>query len=100
MKLIDVHMEPFMVGDIPVIPFIVWHLKMPVVAFRFGDFTYITDANRIDDAEKQIIKGSKTIVLNALRHEKHISHFNLEETVSLVKELDIPELILHISVTS
>ncbi|MBS1743008.1 MAG: MBL fold metallo-hydrolase [Bacteroidetes bacterium] len=97
-KLIDVHMEPFMVGDIPVIPFIVWHLKMPVVAFRFGDFTYITDANRIDDAEKQIIKGSKTIVLNALRHEKHISHFNLEEAVSLVKELDIPEAYFtHIS---
>src|SRR5690606_24531234 len=41
----DIAMEPFMVGDIPVIPILVYHLKMPVLAFRFGDFTYITDAN-------------------------------------------------------
>lgn len=97
-SLNDINTEPFMVGDIPVIPFIVWHLKMPVLAFRFGKFTYITDANRIDENEKQIIKGSEVIVLNALRHEKHISHFNLEEAVALVKELEIPEAFFtHIS---
>ena len=57
----------------------VWHLKMPVLGFRFGNFTYITDANRIDDDEKEKIKGSEIIVLNALRKEKHISHFTLDE---------------------
>ncbi|MFT3910049.1 MAG: MBL fold metallo-hydrolase [Ferruginibacter sp.] len=96
--LIDITNEPFLVGDIPVIPFNVWHLKMPVLGFRFGNFTYITDANKIDDAEKEIIKGSKAIVLNALRHEKHISHFNLQEAVELVQELKIPEAYFtHIS---
>ena len=34
----------FQVGDIPVVPIKVWHLKMPVLGFRFGSFTYITDA--------------------------------------------------------
>lgn len=80
----------FLIGDIPVIPIKVWHLNMPVLGFRFGDFTYITDANRIDEAEKEKIKGSSTLVLNALRRSKHISHFNLTEAVDLVKELKIP----------
>ena len=47
----------------------VWHYKMPVYGFRFGNFTYITDANSIDASEKEKIKGSEVIVLNALRKE-------------------------------
>jgi phosphoribosyl 1,2-cyclic phosphate phosphodiesterase len=81
---------PFYIGDIPVIPVLVWHLKMPVLGFRFGKFTYITDANKIDDEEKEKIKGSEVMVLNALRNEKHISHYTLEEAVSMVKELGVP----------
>lgn len=88
----------FVVGDIPVQPILTWHLKMPVYGFRFGDFTYITDANRIDDEQKELIKGSHTLVLNALRKEKHISHFNLEEAIDLVQELGIPNAYFtHIS---
>ncbi len=90
--------EPFMVGDIPIIPIVVYHLKMPVLGFRFGKFTYITDANRIDENEKQKIKGSEVIVLNVLRKEKHISHFTLDEAVALVNELKIPKAYFtHIS---
>jgi len=88
----------FMIGDISVIPILVWHLKMPVLGFRMGDFTYITDANRIDEQEKKKIKGSKVLVLNALRKEKHISHFTLKEAVDLATELEVPEVYFtHIS---
>ena len=82
--------EPFVVGDIPVLPILVWHLKMPVLGFRFGKFTYITDANRIDETEKEKIKGSEVVVLNALRKQKHISHFTLGEATELVQELKVP----------
>ena len=81
---------PFTVGDIPIIPIGVHHLNMPVLGFRFGKFTYITDANRIDKSELEKIKGSEIIVLNALRNEKHISHFSLNEAAALAKELNIP----------
>lgn len=88
----------FQVGDIPVIPIKVLHLKMPVLGFRFGNFTYITDANRIDDEERKKIEGSEVLVINALRKEKHISHFNLEEAVTLARELKIPQTYFtHIS---
>ncbi len=90
--------ENFMVGDIPVTPILVHHLKMPVLGFRFGDFTYITDANRIDEEEKEKIKGSKILVLNALRKKEHISHFTLQQALDLVQELKIPKAYFtHIS---
>jgi phosphoribosyl 1,2-cyclic phosphate phosphodiesterase len=90
--------QPFKVNEIDVTPIEVLHYKLPVLGFRIGDFTYITDANAISDAEKEKIKGSKVLVLNALRHEKHISHFTLSEAIELVKELDVPEAYFtHIS---
>lgn len=90
--------DDFLVGDIPVTPISVWHLHMPVLGFRFGKFTYITDANSIDEKEKDKIRGSEILVLNALRKQKHISHFNLEEAVAMGKELQVPQVFLtHIS---
>ncbi len=89
-QLNTIDMQPFTIGDINIIPILVWHLNMPVYGFRFGSFTYITDANKIEEAEKEKIKGTGVIVLNALRQTKHISHFSLPEAVELAKELKIP----------
>lgn len=97
-RLHEIFLEPFIIGDIPVIPISVWHHKMEVLGFRFGDFTYITDANRIDESEKKKIEGSEILVLNALRNEPHISHFTLQQAIELVKELKIPKAYFtHIS---
>jgi phosphoribosyl 1,2-cyclic phosphate phosphodiesterase len=99
----DIHIHPidnkaFYVGDIEVTPIQVWHHKMPVLGFRFGKFTYITDANRIEQEEKEKTKGCDIIVLNALRKEKHLSHFTLQEAIDLVDELKIPNgYFTHIS---
>ncbi|MBX9779387.1 MAG: MBL fold metallo-hydrolase [Chitinophagaceae bacterium] len=90
--------NPFVVGDITVQPITVMHSQMPVLGFRFHDFTYITDANFIDDVEKEKIKGSKVLVLNALRKEVHASHFTLTQAVALGEELGIPQVYFtHIS---
>lgn len=90
--------EPFSVNGLKFIPINVMHHKMPVMGFRFGDFTYITDANYIPEEDKEKIKGSKVLVLNALRREKHISHFTLDEAIELGKELGVPQVYLtHIS---
>lgn len=97
-NLLDIPEDLFYIGDIPVQPIKVWHLHMPVLGFRFGNFTYITDANRIEAKEKEKIKGSEILVLNALRHKKHISHFTLSEAIELADELNIPQAYFtHIS---
>jgi phosphoribosyl 1,2-cyclic phosphate phosphodiesterase len=77
----------FRLGSLNILPIQVWHHRMPVTAFRIGDFTYITDANRIDAQELEKIKGSKIIVINALRREPHISHFTLQQALELLKFL-------------
>jgi phosphoribosyl 1,2-cyclic phosphate phosphodiesterase len=97
LRTID-HETPFKIGDIELIPIQVMHRDMPVLGFRMGDFTYITDANRIEEDQKALIKGSKVLVLNALRKEDHISHFTLQQAVDLAIELAIPEVYFtHIS---
>jgi phosphoribosyl 1,2-cyclic phosphate phosphodiesterase len=90
--------QPFVIGDITIIPIPVWHLHMPVLGFRFGDFTYITDANKIEAEERKKITGSKIMVLNALREKKHISHFNLAEAIEIIQQLKVPEAyFIHLS---
>jgi len=89
---------PFAIGDIPLVPISALHHQMPVYGFRTGDFSYLTDANFIEDKELDKMKGSKVIVLNALRKEKHISHFSLDEAIDILQYLK-PEkgYITHIS---
>jgi phosphoribosyl 1,2-cyclic phosphate phosphodiesterase len=71
---------------------------MPVYGFRFGDFIYITDANRIEEGEKNKMRDSKVLVLNALRKETHISHFTLSEAIGMVEELNVTQgYFTHIS---
>lgn len=79
--------EPFYAEGIHVVPIQVLHYRLPVFGFRFGDFTYITDAKYIDDTELDKIKGSKVLVLNALQQSHHISHFTLEEAIQLVAQV-------------
>ncbi|RYY32139.1 MAG: MBL fold metallo-hydrolase [Sphingobacteriaceae bacterium] len=90
--------EPFYIGCLKVIPIEVLHYKLPVLGFRIGDFTYITDAKTISDKEKEKIKGSKVLVINALQKETHISHFTFDEAVALARELGIEKTYFtHIS---
>jgi len=68
------------------IPIRAYHYKLPVLGFRIGDFTYITDANYIPEEEKEKIIGTKYLVINALRQKKHISHFSLNEACEIIRE--------------
>jgi phosphoribosyl 1,2-cyclic phosphate phosphodiesterase len=79
----------FMIGDIFFTPIQVMHYKMPVLGFRIGDFTYITDANKIEEKELEKIKGTKTLVLNALRKAPHLSHFTLQEATNIALQLKV-----------
>jgi phosphoribosyl 1,2-cyclic phosphate phosphodiesterase len=97
-ELNPIQNEPFEVQGITITPIHVLHHRLPVFGFRIGDFTYITDANFISDAEKEKIKGSKVVVLNALRKEPHISHFSLSEALAVLEEVAPEQAYLtHIS---
>ena len=79
--------DPIEIENVLITPLPVLHLKLPVFGFRIFDFAYITDANVIPEETLAKLKGIKTLVLNALQREKHLSHFNLEEAIAMAKKI-------------
>ena len=88
LEIISIHENMrFTVGDLEILPLPVMHMSLPVLGFLFGDICYITDANFISEKVIDRIKGVKYLVLNALRKEKHPSHFTLDEAIGMVEKI-------------
>jgi len=87
MKLTQINDNPFQIDGLKVIPVRGYHHKLPVYGFRIGRFAYLTDVNRIQPEEKEKLANLDMLVVNALRKEKHISHYNLSEALQLIDEL-------------
>ena len=79
--------KPFIIGGKKVIPIEAFHDTLPVLGFRIEGFTYLTDVKTISEEEIEKIKGTKVLVVNALREEPHYSHFNLSEAIDFVKKI-------------
>jgi phosphoribosyl 1,2-cyclic phosphate phosphodiesterase len=90
--------SPFSINGLEIIPVRVLHYQMEVFGFRIGDLTYITDAKTIEPEELAKACGSKVLVLNALRHEPHISHYTLAEAIEVAGTAQVDETYFtHIS---
>ncbi len=100
-KIFDLHeitLSPFFINNIKIIPIRAKHGDGETLAFRINDFTYITDAKHIDNEEINKIRGTKILVVNALRYSKHYSHFNLDEALELINEIKpLKAYLTHIS---
>jgi phosphoribosyl 1,2-cyclic phosphate phosphodiesterase len=98
MRLNPVPEHGFNVREIRILPVRAFHYRLPVYGFRIGNFAYITDANYIPEESKEKLFGVKYLVINALRKEKHISHFSLREAIDLFREISPKKgFITHIS---
>ncbi len=74
------------------------HYKLPVLGFRIGPIAYITDANAFSPLTWERLEGVEVLVLNALRKEPHLSHFNLEEALEVIERVGPQQAYLtHIS---
>ena len=90
--------EPFTIGDIEIMPIEVMHGKLPILGYRMGPLTYITDMKTIDDGELQYIKGTEVLVVNALRQQPHHSHQTVEDAVSFARRVGAKRtLLIHSS---
>ena len=90
--------SPFEINGETITPIDGLHYKLQVFGFRIGDFTYITDAKTVAPEERDKIRGSKVLVVNALRKREHISHFNLDQALAFIEDIQ-PEraYLTHIS---
>ncbi len=97
-KINIIQNECFKINDTVILPIKAYHYKMPVLGFRINNFVYLTDVSKISDKEKHKMKNADLIILDALRKKKHISHFNLDQALALLEELQPKRALLtHIS---
>lgn len=98
MRLNQIPEHTFNIKEIKIEPIRVFHYRLPVMGFRIGNFAYITDANYIPEESKEKLYGVKYLIINALRREKHISHFTLREALDVIREISPKKAyITHIS---
>ena len=79
--------QHFWIGETEIIPLDIMHYKLPILGYRIGDFTYITDAKTVPQHSIDKIRGTKVLVVNALQVQDHISHFTLNEAVAFAKDI-------------
>lgn len=82
----NIGVEPFAIQTMEVTPIRGTHYRLPVLGFKIGNICYITDMNHIDDAEIEKFKGVDILIINALRREKHISHFTLDQALGVIRK--------------
>jgi phosphoribosyl 1,2-cyclic phosphate phosphodiesterase len=78
---------PFAVQGVRVMPVPLWHGRMPVLGFRFVNFAYLTDCNRLDDDAWPMVDGVDTLVIDALRDRPHSTHFSLQESLEVIARI-------------
>ena len=88
----------FQLAGLTIEPVTVFHGKMPVLGFRLGDFAYVTDCNRIPDESMEQLRGLDLLVLDALRHEEHPTHFTVAQALEVIAGLNPKNALLtHIA---
>lgn len=80
----EIKNEPFVLGNLSVVPINLYHNELQVFGFRFNDFAYLTDVKTVEEEEMEKLKNLDVLVVSALRIEPHESHFNLEEALSFI----------------
>jgi phosphoribosyl 1,2-cyclic phosphate phosphodiesterase len=87
LELIELNGDDFTIEGVPIVALPVLHMKLPVLGFRFKNFSYITDSNHIPESTLEKLKGTKILVLNALQKEYHVSHFTLAEAMAMARRI-------------
>lgn len=82
--------QKFQIEGVNFTPIEVFHHRLPVLGFRVGGFTYITDVNYIPEKEMEKIYGTEVLVLGALQREPHISHFTLQQAIEIAQKINAP----------
>lgn len=80
--------EEFLVNNIRIQPIRVMHANLPILGYRIGKFAYLTDVKTLSDKSIDQLQGLDTLVLTALRTQKHISHLSLDEALNIATKIN------------
>ena len=76
---------PFNIGPVGIRPVPIFHGKRSILGYRLGAFAYLTDCNRVPDESWPLLDGLDVLVLGALRHRPHPTHFTVAEALAVVE---------------
>lgn len=88
MVLQTIDTKPFSIKGVEFIPIRIMHGKLPILGFRIGNFSYLTDISAISETEKLKLQATKILVVSAIRMEPHFAHFSLSQALSLIAEIE------------
>lgn len=90
--------KEFEINGVKILPIEAMHYKLPIFGFRIKNFVYLTDISSISEKEKEKMKNTDLLILDALRRKPHISHLTLEQALELINELKPKRALLtHVS---
>ena len=78
---------PWILGGVEIVPVPLFHGRLPVLGFRIGSFAYLTDCNRIPEESWPLLHNVRTVIIDALRHRPHSTHFSVGEAIDVVARL-------------
>lgn len=97
-ELHNVSDQEFRIQDLAVTPVEVMHYKLPVLGYRMGNFCYLTDFNHISPHELNKVAGTKVLIIDALRHEPHLSHNTLQQALDVIAKIQPEQAwLIHMS---
>ena len=91
LRIHHIDASPFRIKDTEVVPIPIMHGKLPIFGYRIGDFAYCTDVSHIPESSFERLKGVKVLILGALRHKPHPTHFNIEQATEAAQKIGADE---------
>jgi phosphoribosyl 1,2-cyclic phosphate phosphodiesterase len=96
--ILDMHeftgLEPFNINDVTILPLPVQHGDIMANGLRVNNFAYVPDVNDIPPMSEAQLQGLDMLILDCLRYQKHVSHFNLEDALHWIERLKPKHTIL------
>jgi phosphoribosyl 1,2-cyclic phosphate phosphodiesterase len=87
LRFVRITTAPFELLGTQVVPIRLKHGRSDVLGFRFGNVAYCTDTSGIPDESWPLLEGLDVLVLDALRHKPHATHFSLQQAVAVARQL-------------
>ena len=79
----------FLAAGMEVLPVRIMHGQLPILGFRVGKFAYLTDCSGIPAESERLLAGVETLIISALRHRPHDTHFNVEQSLEASRRLGV-----------
>ena len=98
--------EPFELFGLRITPITLMHGRLPILGYRFDHpastnllpLAYCTDTSEIPESTFPHLQGTSTLIIDALRHRPHNTHFTVDQAIEASNKIDPSRtLLIHMT---